>query len=77
MCSLTSESLREIRLHIQHTTMHNEHMRVHDLVGSVTSRSEPWSDMLKHFGSLPILALLNVLEGLVVCPDFFLGIEDH
>lgn len=75
--NLDINHLRELRLEIERDPMGNESLPVHELVNVSKWDQEPWSCMLSHLASLPNLAVLRLLGGLVICPEFFRSIVDH
>jgi hypothetical protein len=75
--NLAGDHLREIRLEINHDPMQNENLPVHNLVDDGQWHQETWFQMLNHLASFPSLAILHLLGGLVICPEFFRGIADH
>jgi hypothetical protein len=77
ICTLPGDHLREIRLQIYHTAMENEDMSVHQLVNHNTWENDSWSKMFKHLASFPNLAVLHLLAGLVICPEFFRSIIEY
>ncbi|KAF1830452.1 hypothetical protein BDW02DRAFT_633609 [Decorospora gaudefroyi] len=76
-CSLAGDHLREIRIHVPRNAMRNERLPVHKFIENNRWKEESWSRMFNHFASLPNLAALHLLGGLVICPEFFRGISDH
>jgi len=77
MRSLAGDHIREIRLDVRHQEMDNEAMPVHKFVDSSQWDQESWFSILMHVASFPNLAVLQLLGGLVICPQFFRGIIEH
>ncbi|KAF1851750.1 uncharacterized protein K460DRAFT_40560 [Cucurbitaria berberidis CBS 394.84] len=75
--NLPGNHLREIRLNIQSSSMRNENLPAHKLVDNGKWSQESWFCMLNHLASLPNLVVLELLGGLVICPEFFRGIVDY
>jgi hypothetical protein len=76
ICSLASEHLRVIRLDVRHEPMENEALPVHKFVDSSQWSQESWFKTFTHLASFPNLAVLQLLGGLVICPEFFRSITD-
>ncbi|KAF2824665.1 hypothetical protein CC86DRAFT_468004 [Ophiobolus disseminans] len=77
LLSLAGEHLREIRIDVRHEPVKNEAMPVHKLVDSNQWSQESWFKVFNHLATFPNLAVLHLLGGLVICPQFFRGIIDQ
>jgi hypothetical protein len=75
MCSLDGSQFLEIQLEIKHNRMENEGSPVHLLVKDGHWAQESWFLVLDHLASFQNLTILRLLGGLVVCPEFFRGIN--
>jgi hypothetical protein len=75
--SLASDHLRVIQLEINHRSMLNENSPVHKFVDDGQWSQETWFRMFNHLASFPNLAVLRLLGGLVICPEFFRSIINH
>jgi hypothetical protein len=70
-----ANDLRELRLSIYHGATNNENSPVQKFVND--SRHESCSRMLKYLASFQSLTKLQMLGGLVICPEFFRSIATH
>lgn len=69
--------LREILLTVGSWSMEDEGLPIHKLVKIGKWRQESLFRMLQHLACLPNLAILRLLGGVVICPEYFRGIIDH
>jgi hypothetical protein len=76
ICSLAGNNLRNIRLDVHHSPLKNEHLPVHLFVDDGRWDQESWFRILTHLATFPNLVVLQLLGGLVVCPQFFRCIID-
>jgi hypothetical protein len=74
--SLIGNNLRKIQFDVRHEPMRNETCTVHKLVESHQWTRESWFCLFNHLATLPNLAVLHLLGGIIICPEFFRGIVD-
>jgi hypothetical protein len=77
ICSLAGNNLRKVRLDVYHAEMRNENSPVHKYIDVGQWSQDAWFYILNHLASFRNLAVLQLLGGLVICPQFFRCILDH
>jgi hypothetical protein len=75
--NLPAQHLRELVLDITHDEIMNESSPVHKIVDEDDWRNESHFGVVCYVATFENLTVLRLLGGLVICPEFFLGIIEQ
>jgi hypothetical protein len=75
--SFSGTHLRSLIFDVGHKSQEDESLPVPKFVDSTNWDQESWFRLLNHAASFPNLAVLHLLGGIVICPQFFRGIINY